>query len=434
MEVRELVGMCRTEKSPGGAKYVETANAGAPTASTTSWGGPLPPSSGATMFEACGTGNAYSCGTRSAGGSCGTCLRNGHETVLPQYVGTGKGAYLEVSKYRYVGVGSGEFDIIEEPSKCQLSLRSALLLLGVGVGVIVTLVAVGIWHFCAPRAGAGAAAARTSKTAADRDAAGALLAASAASVLRPSSKAAFTFDCVMGYTDWEHRWTSEKKEYCCKTFRRGCNATAAASRKFDCKVGTEHWETGWSDEKRTWCCRRGEAPDGARCSNATVADSNPKGFDCDAGFLNSAKGWSKQKKAFCCRRAHRACPARHRQAGEQPHGRPDDGSDSPPYDCSAGLSVWRIGWSPGKKTWCCDHRHLGCLEESNSSSVSAALDATRARAAAANAAERNGTRGNSEAYDCRGSPSNPESDWTPGHKAWCCLFKGVACPPTLETV
>ncbi|CAE8653729.1 unnamed protein product [Polarella glacialis] len=36
-----------------------------------------------------------------------------------------------------------------------------------------------------------------------------------------------------------------------------------------------------------------------------------------------------------------------------------------PYDCTAGDSNWRKGWSEGKKTWCCDHSGVGCEHASS---------------------------------------------------------------------
>merc|ERR1719210_3302349 len=31
-----------------------------------------------------------------------------------------------------------------------------------------------------------------------------------------------------------------------------------------------------------------------------------------------------------------------------------------PYDCNAGLANAQMGWSVGKKAWCCDHTGQGC--------------------------------------------------------------------------
>lgn len=31
-----------------------------------------------------------------------------------------------------------------------------------------------------------------------------------------------------------------------------------------------------------------------------------------------------------------------------------------PYDCHAGLANWKLGWSGGKKVWCCSNEKMGC--------------------------------------------------------------------------
>merc|ERR1712014_30682 len=36
------------------------------------------------------------------------------------------------------------------------------------------------------------------------------------------------------------------------------------------------------------------------------------------------------------------------------------GTTQLPYDCNAGLANAQMGWSVGKKAWCCDHTGQGC--------------------------------------------------------------------------
>lgn len=52
-----------------------------------------------------------------------------------------------------------------------------------------------------------------------------------------------------------------------------------------------------------------------------------------------------------------------------------------PYDCHAGLTHRSTGWSPGKKTWCCQHKQIGCMDVS----AGAAAGAGAAAAGAAGA-------------------------------------------------
>lgn len=37
-------------------------------------------------------------------------------------------------------------------------------------------------------------------------------------------------------------------------------------------------------------------------------------------------------------------------------------STTAPFDCNAGFSNWRLGWSSEKKVWCCINRRVGCDE------------------------------------------------------------------------
>jgi hypothetical protein len=58
------------------------------------------------------------------------------------------------------------------------------------------------------------------------------------------------FDCVAGFFDWKTAWSNEKKAWCCKHKRRGCDGI------FDCKAGKANWKLGWSARKKQWCCEK----------------------------------------------------------------------------------------------------------------------------------------------------------------------------------
>jgi hypothetical protein len=47
------------------------------------------------------------------------------------------------------------------------------------------------------------------------------------------------------------------------------------------------------------------------------------------------------KKLWCCDKVSKGC-------------------EELPYDCNAGLSNYKAGWSVDKKAWCCQHRGKGC--------------------------------------------------------------------------
>lgn len=44
----------------------------------------------------------------------------------------------------------------------------------------------------------------------------------------------------------------------------------------------------------------------------------------------------------------------------------DLGVSSAPFDCAAGVSNWRQGWSDAKKEYCCEHTKRGCMKATTS--------------------------------------------------------------------
>mmetsp|Transcript_103561 Transcript_103561/g.221487 ORF Transcript_103561/g.221487 Transcript_103561/m.221487 type:complete len:388 (-) Transcript_103561:117-1280(-) len=109
-------------------------------------------------------------------------------------------------------------------------------------------------------------------------------------------------------------------------------------------------------------------------------------FDCEAGYSNWKLGWSIDKKAWCCDHFALACPPK---------------TTSEPFDCTAGYSKWRHGWSVEKKAWCCDNARRGCPE-----------DQTTVR------------------YDCDADFRVWASRWSVDKKAWCCQYARRGCPTT----
>lgn len=65
-------------------------------------------------------------------------------------------------------------------------------------------------------------------------------------------------------------------------------------------------------------------------------------FDCNADYILCnhciALRWSLAKRRFCCRTTGRGCPTTTTQLF---------------FDCSAGVALWKTGWSDTKKDWCC---------------------------------------------------------------------------------
>mmetsp|Transcript_87572 Transcript_87572/g.187885 ORF Transcript_87572/g.187885 Transcript_87572/m.187885 type:complete len:431 (+) Transcript_87572:50-1342(+) len=125
----------------------------------------------------------------------------------------------------------------------------------------------------------------------------------------------------------------------------------------------------------------------AGCPGATT--SMP--YDCAAGVSHWRKGWSANKKIWCC------------QAG--------GGSNVPGcvditthclWDCKAGYSNWQKGWSIAKKEWCCRHENVACP-----------FSTTQA-----------------PPYDCLAGFDQWRTDWSDSKKVWCCANEGKGCPST----
>merc|ERR1712032_1291198 len=111
-------------------------------------------------------------------------------------------------------------------------------------------------------------------------------------------------------------------------------------------------EAGWSVAKKEWCCMNKEIA----CTTTLIpkqvlvpgpgpdATTTSEPYDCTAGYSNWRAGWSDDKKAYCCTHRNMGCAE----------------TTSEPYDCNAGYSNWRAGWSADKKVWCCQNKHMGC--------------------------------------------------------------------------
>jgi len=64
-------------------------------------------------------------------------------------------------------------------------------------------------------------------------------------------------DCITDFSEWQTKWSTARKEWCCDHALRGCSdgpASFAESREqgiFDCAQG---FEEEWTVPKQAWCC------------------------------------------------------------------------------------------------------------------------------------------------------------------------------------
>ncbi|CAE7254345.1 Ide [Symbiodinium natans] len=196
------------------------------------------------------------------------------------------------------------------------------------------------------------------------------------------------------------------------------------SEAYDCHDGMHHWRGVWGKEKRLYCCYRTQigCPHGHTIvTNHTVYHTkyvkrqvkmpaqiiykdvtdvvhkhvDHSDFDCNSGYSNWYYGWSPKKKTWCCGHDHKGCPGTwkgyikgqlhvvvHHHAGH---------ATGNIYDCNAGFSNWKHGWSRSKKDWCCHNKNKGC-----------------------------------EPYNCEGETD----DWEQPRRTYCCNNYQIACAVT----
>jgi len=133
-----------------------------------------------------------------------------------------------------------------------------------------------------------------------------------------------------------------------------------------------------SADKKAWCCEH---------RNLGCDSIDDFTYDCNAGWSNWRAGWSGHKKMWCCRHEHRGCDVAF--------------TTRLPYDCDAGVANWRVGWSIGKKAWCCHSRNIGCQ--------TAVIQPAPVP------------------YDCNAGWSNWRAGWSVPKKAWCCQHENRGC-------
>ena len=212
----------------------------------------------------------------------------------------------------------------------------------------------------------------------------------------PSTTFAASYDCHG--EDHVEGWTEMRRAWCCSRYSVGCFSSIKVP--YDCNADATDKEGEWSTKKQEWCCFHV----GKGCSvnqhihwddhvheaypvhTVHQVVDHPKNiyvgekvhvydvvhkvsqyieapFDCNHGFKTWKVGWSAEKKSWCCAHGGRGCEEAVSHVAVS-HVEPateaaatDAGEN---YDCSAGFSRWRDGWSLAKKNWCCKHEERGC--------------------------------------------------------------------------
>lgn len=283
----------------------------------------------------------------------------------------------------------------------------------------------------------------------------------------PATTTLLSYDCVAGFSHWHTGWSSTKKRFCCAHTGRACYEP------FDCDAGFSNWQKGWSDAKKIWCCKHTHRGCG------TV--STP--YDCHAGLSNWQAGWSDSKKSWCCHHfqlgcGHTASSGLGCSASCELHGTMATCKDriqfsarhsfahqpgacgkayrsvqtecdtcaacqveevqcqelpvSYPYDCDAGFSNWRAGWSARKKHWCCQTYQKGCTNSAASSSTSSYTNSGSSSDGSVYSWKSNGLMGSSKDQTL-GSTSASSSSGMSGSSlgsSWVPVGHPPSCPPS----
>ncbi|CAK9047526.1 Insulin-degrading enzyme [Durusdinium trenchii] len=212
-------------------------------------------------------------------------------------------------------------------------------------------------------------------------------------------------------------------------------------------------------------------------AGCTVNVATSAAFDCNAALSNFFRAWSPSKKQWCCTQEGKGC-----EGNSPPHVDPGfgmvwkhvqvhgywtwqavgGGHVKLPYDCHAGLANFQIGWSSGKRAWCCSKQHLGCGAVGGAASAAGGFAAGAAGATGGEFVHHttvvmdHAAHGNPPAmaargmmwhwahsgghwhwvqihagghlpFDCEAGFAKWQTGWSGSKKQWCCQNMGKGC-------
>jgi len=128
-------------------------------------------------------------------------------------------------------------------------------------------------------------------------------------------------------------------------------------------------------------------------------------FDCIVTGSNQVGDWAVGKRAWCCEHAQQGCRSSYSDAASVGDvATTTNPATTKTFDCMNDYQNWRWSWTDTKRTWCCEHKGLGCKNDGVDTSAKAGVY-----------------------HDCRASPTNVRSEWSDEKQNWCCKHQGVAC-------
>jgi len=96
-----------------------------------------------------------------------------------------------------------------------------------------------------------------------------------------------------------------------------------------------------------------DSPGEAKSAKHSRAPEDIAKFNCNQGLSNWKEGWSPEKKTWCCEHEVKGCEPKLLSSAE---------ADKLGFDCVKDHGKWKTAWSFAKKAWCCQHKSTGCWE------------------------------------------------------------------------
>ena len=194
----------------------------------------------------------------------------------------------------------------------------------------------------------------------------------------PPAADAPKLDCETDYYNWQQLWTETHQKQCCELHGRGC---VQQPHVIDEVVHVPVMQPAHNHYVPVPV----PSPPHVVYKNHYV-HLPPKviyehqehhfAYDCHEGYSNWYFGWSAHKKSWCCDHRSMGCPGTwhgsyhlhtHVFAAGVGH------TEGHIYDCGAGFSNWMQGWSDSKKDWCCHQQSRGCVKFHCTSGAAACL-------------------------------------------------------------
>mmetsp|Transcript_44512 Transcript_44512/g.139504 ORF Transcript_44512/g.139504 Transcript_44512/m.139504 type:complete len:693 (-) Transcript_44512:144-2222(-) len=237
-------------------------------------------------------------------------LGSGSSIRNVSFVGPGRGQYTQETTYKYVGDGTGSFDIVMDPAAkslercdplqyCCVCLHPNFPLCFFPFLLSVGLLSIVLWL-----------------------------------LLRSQQ---VDLDCHANGASMDE-WSDARQAWCCKN--RGVCPEGFVARTVPlrgpgyCQVGLATWQTSWSDDKKRWCC-----------NHFRIGCHDSQAYNCSEDQDGESSGWPDDKKVWCCLAAGTGCE-------KAPAGAL--------FDCQAGRVNWWVSWTTEKKDWCCENESIAC--------------------------------------------------------------------------